>query len=614
MEALYFQQPLSEIPKKDKPHLILSKAMSKYEDMIWDFSAEIPQVGLWYGYKCIKWDFNLDNGKKFNDPEYTQLMESAKDFIYSLISDPIEGRDIPKYNTVCRYFYCLCLLLKWMINNGYERFSQLDKNSIERYEQYLKNRISKNNGRKSFLQPAYIHLNLIVVGNIYLQREKIEDAIMVDPFDGDTTYERAGMTRKKRVMNKTKRIPDEVAVDLLAKAFNYVEIKSKIILKAMNKIEKIRKDHPDKKFDNRNFPEVVPILKEDGFDNLRDLNEEKSRLRTACYIITAYFSGIRISEGMSIKKGCIEKKKSKDGTDYYLLHSTYYKTVKNPKSSTWLVPEAVVTAIDVLERLTKPWRDDSGIDYLLLNMKKCNNKRSVSSKMNISLNNFVKETGVVYHQGKPWHLSTHQFRTSFAYYMAKENKCNFKFLQEQFKHVSMDMTMWYAITEEEDFELLSEVENAVDEVSLDCLGDIMTPGKNIGGAGGAYISERRDKIFQGMAGEDIIKTLNKYGMDDLYIRSTIYGLCVFNEEHAECNAGFDCLCNPNTCKNAVVTDEYKKHWIELAQRCRELLSRQGQSPLQKAYTQKQLDEFIVPIFKQMKWNLEGLLGNGKEVA
>lgn len=615
MAMLPFQQSILNLPKKEKARLPLSKARSKYEDMHWDFSAEIPQPNMKYSKKCIKWDFKLDNGKTFADPEYIHLMESAKDFIYSLMSAPIVGRSIRQYSTLVGDFKKLRQLLQWMITNGYERFSQLDKRSLERYEQYHRNRNAKTRGdREGRLQPASLTQIFGVVRDIYLQRGKIEDAITVEPFDGETASERAGVTIAMKVQNKTERIPDEVAIDLMGKAFNYVEVKSETIFNAVDAIEQMKKDHPEESYAYY-YLKSQSLINTSGFSNLDELNAEKKRLRTACYIIIAYFSGIRVSEGLSIKKGCVEKKRSDNGTDYYLLHSTHYKTVKRPKGDTWLVPEAVVTAVDVLERLSNPLRDKSGLDYLFLCIDYGgHNKIGVLGNMNSPLKEFIKETGVVLHHGTPWNLASHQFRKSFAYFMAKENKCNFKFLQEQFKHVSMDMTLWYAITEEEDMELLEEVENAIEDVSLECLSDIMTPGKNLGGAGGVYIAERRDEIFKGMAGEEILKSMSEYGMDDLYVRSTIYGLCVFNEEHAECNAGFDCLCNPNTCKNAIVIDEYKKHWDELLQRCLELLGRPSLSPLQKAYTQRQLDEFILPIFKQMKWNLEGLLGSGKEAA
>jgi len=612
MAILPFQQPVLNVPKKDKLRLPVSQK-SKFGDMLWDFFAEIPQHSLKYNKKCIKWDFKLDNGKTFVDPEYNYLLASAKDFIYSLMSDPIEGRS--QYSSLVGKFRHLRHLLKWMITNGCDRFSQLDENSLEQYEQYHKNRKARNRGDKNErLKPTSLAHIFDIVRDLYRQQDKIKDAITVEPFDGETASERAGVTKAGKKQNKTERIPDEVTVDLLGKAFNYVEVKAEAILKAMDAIEMIKKKYP-KKSSAYQSHRYQPLINKCRFANVKYLNAEKKRLRTACYIIIAYFSGIRISEGLSIKKGCVEKKRSDNGTDYSLLHSTHFKTVKRPKGDTWLVPEAVAIAVDVLEKLSKPLRDKSGLDYLLLNTNKGKGgKRGVISDMNLSLKEFIKETGVVLYHGKPWNLTTHQFRKSFAYFMAKENKCNFKFLQEQFKHVSMDMTLWYVITEEEDTELLEEVENAVEDTSLECLYDIMTPGKNIGGAGGAYIAERRDKIFKGMAGEEIHKTLNECGMDDLYVRSTIYGLCVFNEEHAECNAGFDCLCNPNTCKNAVVTDDYKKHWIGLLRRCGELLSRPGASPLQKAYTQRQLDEFILPIFKQMKWSLEELLSNGKESA
>lgn len=611
MNVLPFPRPISDVPIQDKPRLPVSQK-SKYEAMLWDFSTEIQQPGMQYSAKCIKWNFKLDNGKKFDDPEYAALMESAKDFIYSLKADPIEGRLSNSYGSLIGNFKHLRHLLHWMIANNYERFSQLDEGSLERYEQYHKNRKAKNRGDKEGgLKPrALVHI-LNIVRSLYLQRGKIADAITVVPFDGETASERVGVTLSEAVKNKTKRIPDEVAVDLLGKAFQYIEVKSEAILKAQYAIEEIKQEQPGKSRKHYTY-KLQPILKNYGFDTLHNLNSEKLLLSTACYIIIAYFSGMRISEGMSIKAGCIEKKRSDNGTAYYLLHSTYYKTVQRPKGDTWLVPEAVATAVDVLERLSKPLREKSGLNYLFLcNRMRKNNEIGVISNMNTYLKQFMQETRVVLHQGKPWNLTPHQFRKSFAYFMARENKCNLKFLQGQFKHVSMDMTMWYVITEEEDAELLDYVASAVKEVSFGHVKDFHILGKTLGGGCGAYTAERRDVIFQGKTVDEINDILLKEGLDDLYVRAMPLGLCVFNERYADCY-GSGGPCNPNTCKNAVVTDEHKKHWDGLLQKVLALIS-QASSPLQKLYAEKQLNEFVLPMFKQMKWELEGLLGN-REVA
>jgi integrase len=568
------------------------------------------------GQKNIKWDFGLDNADSFASPKYSGLMESAKDFIYSLMADPIEGHKAPKYSTVIGKFGDTRQLVKWMITNGYELFSQLDQKALEQYELYNRNRQAKIGGdRKGKIKPTALATILAIVNDIYLQRGKIKDAILFEPFDGEKPSTRAGVTRQYKKQNKTERIPEDVSVDLLSKAFHYTEVKAGSILAARDMVNGVWQQWHSEISYSAMLNRATECIKEHGFNALKALRKEERRLRTACYIIIAYFSGMRISEILSIKKGCIEKKKGNNGTDYYLLHSIYYKTKDQPTPGTWLVSEAVVTAIDVFEKLSAPLMVESGKDELFLIMVTTNHNQievMSGSTINNNLNKFINESNVVLHNGRKWHLASHQFRKTFAYYMAKENKCNLKFLQLQFKHVSMDMTLWYAITEDE--ELFEDVDEACEDVSLEELEEIMTPGTTLAGKGGEIIAERRDKVFAGKTTAERRRCLEEWGIDDLYVRSTFYGYCIFNEQHALCNAGFDCQCNPHICKNAVITDAYRENWERLLKRNHDILNRPDLSPLQKAYTQKKLEEFILPTFRKMKWKLEGLLASEKEVA
>ena len=81
----------------------------------------------------------------------------------------------------------------------------------------------------------------------------------------------------------------------------------------------------------------APLLHVPEFMGVKDLITESIRLRTACYIIIAEFSGIRNSEVMSLAENCIVPGTSRDGsTDILWLHGTRYKTGVGPRK--WLVP------------------------------------------------------------------------------------------------------------------------------------------------------------------------------------------------------------------------------------------------------------------------------------
>ncbi|KSU41975.1 hypothetical protein ABI57_18595 [Salmonella enterica subsp. enterica serovar Veneziana] len=59
--------------------------------------------------------------------------------------------------------------------------------------------------------------------------------------------------------------------------------------------------------------------------------------------------------------------------------------------------------------------------------------------------------------GQPWPLASHQFRRTFAVYVAHHLMGDLRYLREHFKHWSMDMTLYYARQEGHDQALLADV-------------------------------------------------------------------------------------------------------------------------------------------------------------
>jgi hypothetical protein len=99
---------------------------SRYGDAVWDFWPVIPAGNIVPCEKLLNWALSLPDGSTLLDPEHAVLLASAKDFIYSLLLDPVEGRHPPKAQTmVKKYRNGLAPLLRWMVQNGYRRFGDI---------------------------------------------------------------------------------------------------------------------------------------------------------------------------------------------------------------------------------------------------------------------------------------------------------------------------------------------------------------------------------------------------------------------------------------------------------------------------------------------------------
>ena len=145
-EAAIDRRPLHRVSEADKLRRAISSlrqddgtelVVSRYGDAVWDFWPAIPAGNLVPSEKRLNWALSLPDGRTLLDPEHSVLLASAKDFIYSLLLDPVEGRRPPKAQTlVKKHRKGLAPLLRWMVRNGYRRFG--DVVDLEPYVVYAK--------------------------------------------------------------------------------------------------------------------------------------------------------------------------------------------------------------------------------------------------------------------------------------------------------------------------------------------------------------------------------------------------------------------------------------------------------------------------------------------
>ncbi len=574
---------INKISQKRRKNLFVSK-VSNYSDQCWDFVKEIPNKNITDYRKIIDWNRFVFNDKtKITDAKHEELYDSTRNFIYSLL---FSSSSRVKRITILSKIYPLRKLLKWMASRAYNKFAELDKTACQDYLKYVLS-LSISKSRKGAL------LDILV--DLFRQKSVIDDAISEHPFNYEPTGSLVGNNLAEQEKNKTLRIPEIVLADLIGKALKHVETKVSII-NIYHEYRNLRKQFKNRSANFRDKARTR-FCQTHNLPSIHALNRDVTNLRMACYIIIAFFSGMRDSEVVSIQDNCIKKKKKKGSGIIYKIFSLTYKPHTQPKLEHWMVPKVVKTAVDVLSLLTKPLREESGLKELFLIESGDRVMILSNQSANGQLKKFIKNNNVALYNGKRWRIHTHQFRRSFAYYMMKENKCNLKFLQTQFKHLSMDMTIWYAETDDED--LKQEVYAMSIEVTRDILRPILLDSIALAGKGGQHIADNRDAYFSGKTVREK-ESLFKEIIADLYVRSTFLGLCIWNPEQARCEAGLECRCNPNICDNAVVTQEHLPLWLRLKEKHEKLLSMSKNKSINRQYIKTQLDTFVMPIINKLQ--------------
>ena len=556
-----------------------SLVVSRYADEVWDFYPYIPQENLPPVHKKIDWRLLLPDGRRLTDPEHVSLLDSSKEFIWSLFADPVEGRKRPSMLTLRNKVNDLKPLLRWMVSQGMPRFADLAERTLD----YVPLAKIGENG-KAVVAGTVMH-RLVVVEDLYLQRDKLHNSLPVHPWPHESAAFLAGRKRGgDHCKPMTEVIPDTVACRLAEVALDYIRNRSTRILATLD----AARDAAEEKAASGTRKQAESkarsaTARAAGFKGSDDLTKEGKYLRTACYIVIDMFSGIRDSEMLSIAENCIAPDTSRDGsTNILWLHGTIYKT--GIRQHRWLVPTVVEKAVNVLTRLTATLRESLSLEEAEIEarigqslgkergllVKRLNTARKHSGKlflspgaaggngiavisgtsMNSELKRFCAAFGILGDDGHPYPLHAHQFRRTYAKFIARSELGDLLTLRDHFGHWSIDMTAYYADGGADGYEVDTELLEMIAQEKLERQSEI------IGGyldsdaplANGAHwLKDWRTSVRTAANKEELIKeyagtiTLNGTGHSWCIgnARGTgCGGLCVFEAQLCvECNYG-----------------------------------------------------------------------------
>lgn len=586
---------LADLPFSQKARLPVSIAVddagssmviSRYEDDVWNFWPYISRENAKDGEKRIIWGITLPSGARLTDVEHHSLLTSAKDFIWSLHVDPIEGRKRPCMKTLISQMGNLAFLLRWMVSQGMTKFAHLDGRTME----YI---VAAKDGKSA---TSTVMKRLLLVEQLYAQAGKIDDHLPSHPWPFESAALLAGMDqRMAHRVPKTPVIPDAVFVPLAQKAIEYVEQRATAILAVQAETEQAMKAAAARGVKGHAYLHVfgTEVARAHGYEGLRDLHAEMALLRTATYICINMFSGLRNSEMMSLESGCISRAPGIDSSyECIWLHGTIYKT--GERAHKWLVPPIVELAVDLAERMIEPLQSMlQEEEYRLRNQKaigsehkqrlaeirRSRNKLFLSTHysqqgpvavmpggavVNKWLKGFCRHFQFRDDSGEIWDLASHQFRRTFAYNYARSELGDLLYLQEHYGHWSFDMVILYADGGADEYQidngLLDEVVRAKQERQAEVLAGYLESNAPLA-KGEDWLGTWRPLIRTAKNKGELIQELS----NTITLNGTGHSWCAGNAKGGNC--GGLCLFEADMCVDcnmALIGQEHLPVWEEIA--------------------------------------------------
>jgi len=583
--------------RSDDPQI---SSHSRLSDDVWRLDIDVP--GFRSDQKSWRWAITIGDGSRLTDPQHAALLRACKCFLWSLASDPPQGHVRAAPSTLLARALSLAILVRWMSGAGFRRFADLDAAALDQFRSVLRARRGRG-ARAEPLTPSTLRDHLAILKLLYMQRAKLGDALSFEPFPGETAGVAAGLTRARKGWIPF--IPDALAVDIIAKALHWVEHEADDILALRDAFEDAYIVGEDRGFGRhhcqtlgRRAIDASAVISPGGRPVVSKYNLDMvvRHLHTACFVVIAGLVGMRMSEILSLKCGAIERRQlGESGIAQAYLVARLYKTAaqRGGREERWLAPTPVVRAVEVLERLTAPVRELHGDTRLfVVAVSRVKMAPVTSMQVGYRLREFAAYVGVPEHEGAPWAFSAHQFRKTFARFVAKRDRTQLLALADHFKHVSVAMTAkGYVGT---DFDLFELVAHEAQVETADAL-DRLLSADRLAGRMGTRLTNLNAK-FRGRAGAEVRRDYIEFILSetDLSIHACEYGWCVFQAETARCGgdvapsaagrAPSVCL----SCVNFAVDARHRLFWEERRARNATLIDQA--SPLTRAALDKAIGE------------------------
>ena len=557
---------------------------SKWEDDVWVLA---PANALEERHPVrLRWDFELQDGQRFTDERYAVLRETSRQLI-ALIRAHSMFTGLPlRPSTVAQYFFTLRCLLQWMDGEGFSRFAQLDPPALLQFQQWLRTRPLA--GHPSPRAPGTVLRHLYLFAYFHRFGGELDDSLSFDPFAGQDQRRAAGYHEGMR--HPWPYTPDTVAVKLVQSAIDIVTRDAPVVLRAWQTYRQAAAGGRGAGHAHTGRATRALQSASAGFADaqspvrsVRELVLRTDLLYASCFAVISYLVGPRVSEILHLK-ACADGA----GEPVTVIVGAIFKRQSgyHGRAHEWVAPPAAVQAVAVLEALSAGHRAVAGRDELWLRRWHGNGATEWHevrpelleipsiARINIQLQRFAAWLGLA-HEDRPWRLSTHQGRKTFARFAAlRDRTCLFALAQQLGHRERAETDHGYAGS---DYRLNQEIDAEILQQSINAW-EHMLAAPGLGGRAGEEIVANRPRFRGKRMKEDLASYARLLVDAGLVLGICDWGFCVYREEHSAClgNAAGPnpARREPSTCarcKNFAVSQRHRPYWVEQVHRCERLL-------------------------------------------
>ncbi|MCD2324200.1 hypothetical protein LQ953_09270 [Sphingomonas sp. IC-56] len=311
----------------------------------------------------------------------------------------------------------------------------------------------------------------------------------------------------------------------------------------------------------------LPWIK--GVMSRRHLQQLENSLRTSCYIVIAFMTGGRNTEMNQLQVDCTSvRADEQERVREFFIRGKVTKHRGDGQDVEWGVPQIAVHAAGIMLDMCAPWRKRTGSARLFVTQT---GEKMNDSIVNNDLKVFLERIGAPYVNGKPFPLTTHQFRVALAQWLGAEPIGE---LAGAF-HLKQLNTAAFRGYLREDPEFRSLFEAFEVQAGTDHLGMLMHEPVISGRMGDEIMASRTPERQAANEAEVRIMNLAQVGREapsprvmqklrkvgrPIYLTS--FSTCVFDADAAECLKGrppherdrpLTHRCSPLTCANSAIT-------------------------------------------------------------
>jgi hypothetical protein len=318
------------------------------------------------------------------------------------------------------------------------------------------------------------------------------------------------------------------------------------------------------------------------------LVREMTMLVLAGFIVVAYLTGMRDSEVQDMRRGCLRRHRSNDGspTRWYIRSRVWKARNVMGDPEQWVAIAEVAKTVQVIERLHEVM--GSPADCYLFGLRLSDSFKQRRADLPIGqrigrlldlfrnhVNALAKRSTMTKPipewEGQVWTFSSRQFRRTLAWHVVNRPFGTVAGMRH-FKHLGIQIMEGYGgmsasgfAGELDEERMLGTLDSLVDRY------DDWHRGVKLAGPGAVVLEREFESIQASIGGGPMIadgarlRAMLKHRAKHLY--PGLLSDCSFDPNYAQCGgttAPRREACRPNSCANSYITSEHKVRWLKHA--------------------------------------------------